>query len=164
MHYEGELTTLQPCLTETCMPLPQTPLILMADDSSDDCKLVEMALKRLGIPCLFQSVGDGEALLAALREKTRPALILLDLNMPISSGLEALKKIKASPLWRSIPVIIWSTSDSSTDIRETYNSGTNAFLSKPDSFTGVLSAMRSLTQFWFENSKLPQALTDSPSQ
>jgi CheY-like chemotaxis protein len=140
------------------------PAILMADDSRDDCRLVEMALKRLAFRCSLQTVSDGAALLDALRREYRPALILLDLNMPIMSGFEALKEIKAAPFWRSIPIVIWSTSHSRLDIQETYAMGTNAFMSKPDSFSGVVESMRSLIQFWFETSQLPQTLTDRPSQ
>lgn len=140
------------------------PVILMADDSRDDCRLVEMALKRLDFPCTLQTVSDGEALLEALRDRPLPALILLDLNMPIMSGFEALKEIKEAPFWRSIPIVIWSTSHSGVDIKETYKLGTNSFMSKPDSFTGVVESMRSLTQFWFQNSMLPHALTDNPNQ
>jgi CheY-like chemotaxis protein len=144
--------------------LPKSLTILMADDSRDDCKLVEMALKRLNFPGSFSTVPDGDALLTALQDKTRPALILMDLNMPIKNGFEALKAIKSAPDLKSIPVVIWSTSHSAMDISTTFNLGTNAFLSKPDSFTGVVEAMRSLTQFWFQNSMLPQALTDNPNQ
>lgn len=143
---------------------PTGPEILMADDSHDDCRLVEMAFKRLAFPCRLRTASDGAALMNALRERELPDLILLDLNMPILNGFEALTQIKAGSLWRSIPIVIWSTSHSRTDVQEAYRIGTNAFMSKPDSFTGVVEAMDSLVQFWFTRSQLPQARTDNPNQ
>lgn len=138
------------------------PLILLADDSSDDCKIVQMALKRLNINCQLKTVPDGEALLQTLKGVgkpleigERPTLILLDLNLPIKSGLEALQEIKADPLLSSIPVIIWSTSENPGDIQKSYQLGSNTFFSKPDSFDQVVESLRELTHYWLSTAKLP---------
>ena len=138
------------------------PLILLADDSSDDCKIVQMALKRLEIPCILKTVPDGQALLQTLKglrepleSGERPTIILLDLNLPIKSGLEALQEIKADPLLSSIPVIIWSTSENPADVHLSYKLGTNTFFSKPDSFDKVVESLRELTHYWLHTAKLP---------
>jgi len=138
------------------------PLILLADDSSDDCKIVQMALKRLEIPCALKTVPDGQALLQTLKGLSeplkageRPTLILLDLNLPVKSGLEALQEIKADPLLSSIPVIIWSTSENPSDVQKSYQLGSNTFFTKPDSFDKVVESLRELTHYWLSTAKLP---------
>jgi CheY-like chemotaxis protein len=140
----------------------ECPLILLADDSSDDCKLVQMALKRLGVACVLRTVPDGEALLQALKGRgkpledgERPTLILLDLNLPIKSGLEALQEIKADPHLSAIPVIIWSTSENPADILQSYQLGSNTFFTKPDSFDKVVEILREVTHYWLQAAKLP---------
>ena len=138
------------------------PLILLADDSSDDCKIVQMALARLEIPCRLKTVPDGDALLQTLKglgkpleAGERPTLILLDLNLPVKSGLEALQEIKSDPQLSSIPVIIWSTSENPLDISQSYKLGSNTFFSKPDSFDKVVESLRELTHYWLNTAKLP---------
>jgi CheY-like chemotaxis protein len=150
------------------------PLILLADDSSDDCKIVQMALKRLDIPCQLKTVPDGLALLQTLKglgeplkDGELPTLILLDLNLPFKNGLEALQEIKGDPKLNSIPVIIWSTSENPSDVEKSYKLGSNTFFSKPDSFDKVVETLRELTHYWLHTAKLPSAAaqpTDNPSQ
>jgi two-component system response regulator len=150
------------------------PLILLADDSSDDCKIVQMALKRLDIPCVLKTVPDGEALLQTLKglgeplqDGELPTLILLDLNLPIKNGLEALQEIKEDPRLNSIPVIIWSTSENPSDISQSYKLGSNTFFTKPDSFDQVVETLRELTHYWLTTAKLPDPppqAKDNPSQ
>jgi two-component system response regulator len=150
------------------------PLILLADDSSDDCKIVQMALKRLEIPCRLKTVPDGQALLQTLKglgkpleDGELPTLILLDLNLPFKNGLEALQEIKADQRLGSIPVIIWSTSENPTDVEQCYKLGSNTFFTKPDSFDKVVETLRELTHYWLSTAKLPIPVaqqTDNPSQ
>lgn len=143
------------------------PLILLADDSSDDCKIVQMALKRLEIPCELKTVPDGEALLQTLKGLAEPltggempSFILLDLNLPVKNGLEALQEIKADPALSSIPVIVWSTSENPSDIQKSYRLGSNTFFSKPDSFDKVVESLRELTHYWLRTAKLPSSAPD----
>ena len=58
-------------------------------------------------------------------------MILLDLNMPRKSGLEALQEIKADPELRSIPVVVLTTSKAEEDIIRSYDLGVNSFVVKP---------------------------------
>jgi CheY-like chemotaxis protein len=134
---------------------PELPWILLADDSANDCKIIQMALKRLENPCGLKTVADGEALLQALRDGDRPSFILLDLNLPLKSGFEALQEIKADPQLRAIPVIVWSTSENPADILRSYELGATSFLTKLDSFEGIMEAMHALTLYWLRTAKLP---------
>lgn len=105
----------------------RTPItILMADDDEDDIMFAYNALKECRLANDFHSVRNGEELLdylyrrgnyQKLADSPRPGLILLDLNMPLMDGREALKEIKADPDLRSIPVVVLTTSAAEEDIQ-----------------------------------------------
>lgn len=139
-------------------------VILMADDDPDDRLLTEDALRecRLANPVRF--VQDGEELMEYLERRGRytsassapmPGLILLDLNMPRKNGREALREIKASPLLRSIPVIVLTTSSSEEDIAAAYATGANSYISKPVTFEGLVEVMKRIRLYWLEIVEMP---------
>jgi CheY-like chemotaxis protein len=80
----------------------------------------------------------------------RPDLILLDLNMPRKDGRESLAEIKADPDLRSIPVVVLTTSSAEEDIMKTYDLGGAGFITKPNSFKGMVDVVKCLSQYWFE--------------
>jgi CheY-like chemotaxis protein len=86
----------------------------------------------------------------------RPGLILLDLNMPKKDGREALKEIKSDPSLRRIPIVVLTTSKAEEDILRTYDLGVNSFITKPVSFEGLVTVMKTLAEYWFEIVKLPR--------
>jgi CheY-like chemotaxis protein len=137
-----------------------TPVtILMADDDDGDVLLARTALEDAGVANNFHHVGNGQELLdylkreggyAAPAEAPRPVLILLDLNMPLMDGREALKHLKSDPALRSIPVVVMTTSRSEEDILRSYDIGANSYITKPVSFDGLVDAMRHLGSYWFQ--------------
>ncbi len=133
--------------------------ILSAEDDPDDCLLVEEAFQESGQPNQLYFVQDGIALMQYLRRQgsytdpmiaPRPDLILLDLKMPGMDGRESLAKIKADPDLRSIPVVVLTTSSAEEDVLQTYELGGAGFISKPDTFQGMLDVVKCLNQYWFE--------------
>ena len=143
------------------MPDTESKLIpiLIADDDEEDRMLTRDALEesRLANPIHF--VEDGVELLDFLYRRgryadeeasPRPGLILLDINMPRMTGLEALRHIKEDPDLRRIPTVILTTSRADEDIIRGYDLGVNSFISKPVTFQGLVSMMRMLGTYWFE--------------
>jgi CheY-like chemotaxis protein len=90
-----------------------------------------------------------------------PDIILLDLNMPKMSGREVLKKLKTDPRFRAIPVIILTTSKEVEDVKLCYALGANSYITKQPSFDELVSAMKTLAEYWIEVAALPprKALT-----
>jgi CheY-like chemotaxis protein len=138
--------------------------ILLADDDPDDCMLAEDAFREARLVNPLRIVGDGEELMDYLngrgayanREKApRPGLILLDLNMPKKDGREALKEIKGDPALRRIPVVVLTTSRAEEDILRSYDLGVNSFCTKPVTFDGLVTLVKTLSTYWFEIVKLP---------
>ncbi len=141
-----------------------TLTILMADDDRDDCLLVKEAFIEARIINDLRFVHDGKELLEYLlhqgrfkeEEAPRPGLILLDLNMPLMDGRQALKKIKGDTELRSIPVVILTTSREDQDILRTYDLGANSYITKPVSFEGLVSVIKELKTYWLEIVELPE--------
>jgi len=139
--------------------------ILLADDDPDDRLMVAEALEEARVEYPLNTVEDGKELLDYLRGTGEysdappplPSLILLDLNMPRVDGREALARIKSDGRLRHIPVIVLTTSKAEEDVIRTYDIGVNSFISKPITFDGLVSVMRSLGQYWLQTVELPAA-------
>jgi CheY-like chemotaxis protein len=102
-------------------------------------------------------VGDGQYLIDHLKgimdvsdAKRLPQLILLDLNMPRKSGLEALKELKEDLTLCRIPVVIFSTSKAPKDVERAYELGASCFVSKPNTLEEWCDKMGKLGRFWME--------------
>jgi CheY-like chemotaxis protein len=138
--------------------------ILVADDDPEDRMLIIDALKESHLHNHIQCVENGEELLDYIRNEGNyqdpkkyptPGLILLDLNMPKKDGREALKELRADSRFRSIPVVVLTTSKAEEDIFRTYDLGANSFITKPVSFSSLVDVMVALNTYWFEIVELP---------
>jgi len=141
------------------------PSILMADDDPDDRMLIKEALEENNLLNPIHFVEDGAELLDYLHRRGRfltenapkPALILLDLNMPKMDGREALHYIKSDPFLRRIPVVVLTTSKAEEDIVKTYDLGVNSFICKPVRFDELVEVTREIGNYWFGTVALPRA-------
>jgi len=111
-------------------------LITLADDDEDDRMFFTDAFEELKINTVVNTVNDGVALMNFLNaaETVLPNIIFLDLNMPLKSGIECLKEIKANPKFKDIVIAIYSTSSSEEDIENTFVLGANIYIKKPNNF------------------------------
>jgi two-component system, response regulator len=148
------------------MPKDKKIIILMADDDEDDRFMARDAFEMSRLNNDLYFVKDGVELLEYLRHQgnytdtfsaPRPGLILLDLNMPIMDGREALKEIKSDPELRSIPIVVLTTSSAEEDIVKTYDLGVNSFITKPVTFEGLVGVIKQTGIYWFEIVKLPNS-------
>lgn len=144
--------------------LPAKISILIADDDADDRELIKAAFDENSTQHQLNFVENGEELLFYLRRKGQyadetlhpfPQIILLDLNMPKKDGREALKEIKTDPSFKSIPVIILTTSMEEKDIANSYELGVNSYIIKPVTYAGLVEVTSVLSKYWFEIAELP---------
>jgi CheY-like chemotaxis protein len=121
----------------------------MADDDEDDCALAKDAMRESGARGQIECVEDGFELMDFLsRSDPLPALILLDLNMPVKDGRQALREIKADPEYRAIPIVIFTTSHEKDDMAYTSEMGANGFITKPGAFGQWVRIMKGLAEQW----------------
>lgn len=125
-------------------------LIYVVDDDADDREVVRDAFITNDSTIQCELIDSGDALLELLANASasRPSLIVLDLNMPGKDGREVLKELKSLPAYRTIPVVVFTTSSSQQDKLISYEAGANCFLSKPDTFDRLTDLARCLIQLW----------------
>ncbi len=126
----------------------------MADDDEEDCVLAMEAFRASGAEVFFSRVGDGVELMDYLWEHSRsdakklPDLILLDQNMPLKDGREALLEIRSNPTLREIPIVILTTSQEQSDMASSLAAGADSFITKPATFEEWVEIMKSLAERW----------------
>jgi CheY-like chemotaxis protein len=146
------------------MTTPKPVTILMADDDPDDRAMTAEAFAEAKLANELRFVEDGAELLDYLFRRgkyvdpassPRPGIILLDLNMPRVDGREALAQLKADPRFRTIRVIILTTSKAEEDILRTYNLSAASYITKPVTFESLVEVIRTLGKYWLEIVELP---------
>ena len=142
----------------------QAPLeMLLVEDNPDDVDLTIEALEDTKVANRLHVVTDGVAALSFLRREgqyaqaPRPAIILLDLNLPKKDGREVLADIKADPVLRRIPVIVLTTSSAQEDIQRTYDMHANCYITKPVDFEQFVRVIQAIENFWLTMVQLPTA-------
>lgn len=140
----------------------QTFHILLVEDDLGDAGLVKIALRRGRFPVILHHVKNGNEALGFLRHigadfvtAPRPALILLDLNLPGRSGHEILEDLKGDSSLRGIPVVVLSTSEAERDIAKAYSLGANSFVSKPMDVEDFTHAIHAVQDYWLRVVRLP---------
>ncbi len=110
--------------------------ILLADDDADDREFFSEAILELKIASAVSLFKDGKELMDYLvdQDSINPNILFLDLNMPCKTGIECLKEIREKRAFDNLSIAIYSTSSSERDIEETFNSGANIYIKKPNDF------------------------------
>lgn len=141
--------------------------ILLVEDNAGDVLLTKKAFERSRLPNRLHVVTDGEAALDFIHQRgvhesaPRPALILLDINLPKVDGHEVLQEIKATPSLRQIPIVMLTSSDAQEDIRACYESHANSYVTKPPTLQDLTDAVRELEDYWFTLVKRSEQIYES---
>jgi CheY-like chemotaxis protein len=139
---------------------------LMVDDDPDDRMLFREACEEVR---LRNPVENGEQLLdylnragpyAKLAGQPLPGIILLDLNMPLKDGREALEEIKASASLRHIPIIVLTTSKDEDDILSSYGLGASSYIVKPVSLDRLMRVVNSIGEYWVQIVEVPDSVSE----
>ncbi len=128
--------------------------ILLVEDNADDIELTLRVLKTHHIANNVIVARDGEEALKLLFEADQvfsqelPSVVVLDLNMPKVDGLEVLRRIRADPRTKALPVVIMTTSTEEQDIVASYKLGANSYVCKPVAFEDFTQAVQTLGLYW----------------
>jgi CheY-like chemotaxis protein len=117
------------------------PLILLVEDNELNRDMLSRRLRRRGYEVTIAP--DGQS---ALREAAslKPALILMDMNLPVMDGWEATRRLKADPALRDIPVIALTAHAMQGDRQQALDAGCDDYDSKPVEFERLLAKIKSL--------------------
>ena len=119
--------------------LPPRPRILFVDDNSDARALYAVCLEYAGFACT--TAQDGREAIERIRER-RPALILMDVSMPVMDGWEATRRIKANPQTRDIPLYMLTAHVFAEHRQLAVEVGADGFLTKPMSPDALVAEIR----------------------
>ena len=128
--------------------------ILVVDDNPGDVRLVVETLKEGTIDHRISIAYDGEEALEFLNKTGRhegaptPEIVLLDLKLPKKSGLEVLSEMRKKEGLKDIPVIVLTSSEAESDIKEAYSSQANCYVTKPIDLDRFIVTIKSIESFW----------------
>jgi CheY-like chemotaxis protein len=126
--------------------------VLLIEDNPMDVDLTRRVFARRRLPNPLAVVRDGaEALdfIDSCRPGDQlPAIILLDLKLPKVDGLEVLRRLKAHPRLREVPVIVLTTSAEDRDVHAAYRLGVNSYIVKPVDFEKFVAVAAQIESYW----------------
>ncbi len=137
--------------------------ILLVEDNEDDVLIAQRAFKEFKFITAVHVARDGQEALDMLTasgsrgaaKPLRPSMILLDITLPLMDGIAVLKRLKADPALRLIPVVMLTTSSRNEDIVRSYENGAASYITKPASLEDFLELARRFEMYWVSVSKLP---------
>ncbi|QEL16827.1 response regulator [Limnoglobus roseus] len=132
-------------------------IILLVEDNQDDEELALLAFKqahvanevvvaRDGVEAIDYLFGTGPY--AGRDVAALPQLMLLDLKLPKVDGLEVLRRVRADPRTRRLPVVILTSSREEDDLIRGYDLGANSYVRKPVAFDQFVQAVSQLQMYW----------------
>jgi two-component system, response regulator len=138
--------------------------ILLVEDNPDDVELTLHALRKENLANNIHVARDGEEAIeflfcsgshAARSFERPPRLVLLDLKLPKVDGMEVLKRLKADPRTKSIPVVILTSSKEERDLINGYGLGVNSYIQKPVDFEQFRNTIKNVGLYWLVINQLP---------
>lgn len=161
-------------VTASGLPFPPPKeRLLILEDNSDDCFLLERALARTGWAGAYQMVRDGveavEYLMGTGKFADRdrfpyPTAIFVDLKMPRMNGLQFLQWIQNHSEHRVIPTIVLTASDQARDVQIAYASGAMSYMVKPSTYKELELLVDMIRRYWATcrrpNSDTPTRIAD----
>ena len=126
--------------------------ILLVEDNPVDLDLTLRAFKSRKLTNPIEIARDGEEAISFIEKWKNgdpvPVVILLDLNLPKVNGLEVLETIKKHPDFRTIPVVVLTTSSESRDVKASYQLGANSYIVKPVDFDKFMEVAKQIELYW----------------
>ncbi len=130
-------------------------LVLYIEDDEDDQALCNMALEDSQLEVDLQFLNDGQSAMDYFEKISQddsrdswPKLLLLDLSMPAINGWDSLAAFRSYEALRSIPVVIFTTSNSPRDRMRAYKEGANAYMVKPAGLQDLTECLEVTFTYW----------------
>jgi CheY-like chemotaxis protein len=133
--------------------------ILLVEDNEGDVLLTTEAFEESKIVNRITALRDGKQAVdffeSIKKKEDIPHLVLLDINLPKMSGHEVLVYIKNNEKYKSIPVIMLTTSSAEKDILQCYKNHVNCYITKPIDVSDFMKAISKIEDFWINIVSIP---------
>ena len=127
------------------------PTILIVDDDEGHAILIRDNLEAAGVPNRIDHFRDGQAVLDFFAGDGARAggtyIVLLDIRMPKVDGIEVLRRLKADPALRKLPVIMLTTTDDLREVERCHQLGCSGYIQKPVDYEKFAEAIRRIGLF-----------------
>jgi len=130
-------------------------ILLVEDDPNHRWVMRRILDSAFGEEVSIEEAENGEKALDRATRKPAIDLILLDLHLPDIDGIEVLKRVRANPSTRGVPIVILTSSQERDDIQTAYQHGANSFVSKSETPELMFQRLRMLPIYWLELNRLP---------
>lgn len=141
--------------------------ILLVEDNEADAFLLQEVFQESPYQNNLSVVANGLEAMEFLNKEgsyadaPRPDIILLDLNLPKKDGRSVLEEVKADPKLKAIPVIVLTTSESEQDVKRSYDSHANCYITKPMELDQTYKVIQGIQDFWFGVVRFPKVVNDN---
>jgi CheY-like chemotaxis protein len=129
----------------------QGPTILIVDDDEGHAILIHENLVNAGLENRIEHFRDGQAILDFFFDRRDRAnetyLVLLDIRMPKVDGIEVLRRLKADPEFKKLPVIMLTTTEDSREVERCHQLGCSVYIQKPVDYDRFAEAIRRIGLF-----------------
>jgi DNA-binding response OmpR family regulator len=120
----------------------QKPQVLIVEDEQDIAELIKHAIEH-GTSATADIVGSGDAALKAVSERV-PDVIILDLNLPVMSGIEVCRILRSRPAARTVPIIMLTANAAEDDRVAGFELGADDYVTKPFSIRELTARVKAM--------------------
>ena len=128
--------------------------VLLVEDDDCHAMIIEKGFRSAERPATIDRVCDGVEAVAYVkrqgiyRDRPRPHLILLDLKLPRMDGHQVLRILKGDDHFKTMPIVVLTTSDADNDAHQAYSLHANSYLVKPTNFDEFCQLIRAISSYW----------------
>lgn len=130
-------------------------VLLVEDDRNHRWVMKRVLDNAFGEEISVEEAESGERALERASRSPTLDLMLLDLGLPGIGGFEVLRRLRADPRTKTLPVVVLTSSQEKEHIREAYECGANSFVSKSDTPERMFQRLKMLPIYWLELNELP---------
>jgi len=144
--------------------VPPSATVLLVEDDQNDVLLLQRAWRKANLPYSLQVVGNGEDAIDYLAGRRAyanrsqypfPALLLLDLKLPRTSGAEVLEWLRQQAALRRLPVVVLTSSREPAEVHQIYDLHANSYLVKPPTAAALQDLVTLLSRYWLTINEPP---------
>lgn len=134
--------------------------ILVVEDKKTDIDLMQQAIQKTGVKVHLVIARDGQEALAYINQweqgSPTPLIVVLDLGLPKVDGLDVLRTLKKHPRYKILPVIVFTSSEKTSDMLQAYQLGANSYIRKATDYDEFANAVVQMQHYWCELNIYPQ--------